>query len=235
MDNATRADIRAEIRRDLRDPVNPTTGNGITWSNNELNDLINSGIDAVSDLSPVESTEDYEFVFPNYAGQNQGIPLEFVPDVPFKNIFRVDILDAAGRYYETLPIYSDSRWGNGWQWFAGKVILPSAYQYPIERFSQSGNDYERVNVRVWGYRRHAQLEIDAIESDLTTAEKNAVKIYVQAEALSRLMIDRADFQQWQIASGATNMTISELSVLASSARTRWRMEMQRLRKFRQIG
>ena len=235
MANETKAQIRAEIRRDLRDPINTTTNNGITWSNSELDDLINSGIDAISDLSPIETTEDNVYVFPNYSGQNIGVPLEIVPTTDFKNIFRVDILDTAGRYYETLPIYNDSRWGNGWQWFGGKVILPSGYSYPVEKFTQSGNEYERVNVRIWGYKRHEQLTTDGASSDLTTAEKNAVKIYVQAEALSRLMIDRADFQQWQIASGATNMTISELSVLASSARTRWRMEMQRLRKFRQIG
>ena len=90
-------------------------------------------------------------------------------------------------------------------------------------------------LKVWGYRRHTLLTTDIQASDLSDTEKNAVRIYAQAEALQRLMIDRADFQQWQIASGASDITISELSVLASAARTRWRMEAQRIRRMRQIS
>jgi hypothetical protein len=90
-------------------------------------------------------------------------------------------------------------------------------------------------LKIWGYKRYTLLNDDSTTSDLTDQLKNAVKIYVQAEALQRLMVDRADFQQWQIASGSSDMTISELSVLASSARTRWRSEQQRIRRMRQLG
>lgn len=226
---ATRAQIRTEIRRDLRDP------DAKTWSNEEINDLINSGIDAISDLSPIEVAESFEAVFPSFAGQNMGKSLEFTPVNKFTTVFRVDVLDSNLRFYETLPISTGNGWGNGWQWFAGKLHLPAAYSYPTFPLVVSGDTYERVNLKIWGYARHILLEEDSDESDMTDQEKNAVKIYVQAEALQRLMVDRADFQQWQIASGASDMTISELSVLASSARTRWRMETARIRKLRQLG
>ena len=97
------------------------------------------------------------------------------------------------------------------------------------------NTYERLTLKIWGYRRHSLLSDDVTVADISDSEKNAVRIYAQAEALQRLMIDRADFQQWQIASGASDMTISELSILASSARTRWRMEASRIRRVRQIS
>lgn len=226
---STRATIRTEVRRDLRDP------DAKTWSNDEINDLINSGIDAISDLSPVETVESFEAVFPSLAGGNMGKSLEFTPDTTFTNIFRVDVLDLNLRFYETLPISTGHGWGNGWQWFAGKLHIPAGYSYPTFELVVGEDTYERVNLKIWGYKRHILLNDDSTTSDLTDQEKNAVKIYVQAEALQRLMVDRADFQQWQIAAGASDMTISELSVLASSARTRWRMEQQRVRKMRQLG
>ncbi len=226
---ATRATIRAEIRRDLRDPDSKT------WSDTEINDLINAGIDAISDLSPLEDTEDYQYTMPNVAGQNMGVSLSFTPTKPFTNVFRVDILDSSNRFYESLPVYNGNGWGNGWQWFGGKIHLPAGYSYPTYIVEISGNDYERLTVKVWGYKRHAALNDDVTTADLSEMEKNAVRIFVQAEALQRLMVDRADFQQWQIASGSSDMTISELSVLSSSARTRWRMEMQRIRRMRQLA
>lgn len=229
MANETRSQIRTEIRRDLRDP------DGKTWSDDEINDLINAGIDAISDLSPLEDTEDYQYTFPQIAGQNMGLSLSFIPTKAFRNIFRVDVLDSNNRFYETLPISTGDGWGNGWQWFNGRVHIPAGYAYPTYNVVIGENDYERLTLKIWGYRRHTILSSDSTASDLSDAEKNAVRIYAQAEALQRLMIDRADFQQWQIASGSSDMTISELSVLASSARTRWRMEASRIRRVRQIS
>lgn len=226
---STRASIRTEIRRDLRDP------DGKTWSNDEINDLINAGIDAISDLSPIEITENYEYTMPSVAGQNMGKSLEVDPVTDFRNIFRVDVLDSNYRFYETLPISTGDGWGNGWQMFAGKIHIPAGYSYPTTKYNIGEEDYEKVVLKIWGYKRHSILEDDTTQSDLTIAEKNAVRIYVQAEALARLMVDRADFQQWQIASGSSDMTISELGVLSSQARTRWRAEAQRIRRMRQIA
>lgn len=228
MANETRSEIRTEIRRDLRDP------DAKTWSNDEINDLINAGIDAVSDFSPVEGTEDYQFTMPNEPGQNFGVSLSFAPTQSFTNIFRVDVLNSENRFYETLPVYTGG-WGNGWQWFAGQVHIPASYQYPTYNVTVGETEQERVILKIWGYKRHALLESDGTASDLSDNEKNAVRIFAQAEALQRLMVDRANFQQWQVASGSSDMTISELSVLASAARTRWRMEIQRLRRLRQLA
>ena len=225
MANDTRLTIRTEIRRDLRDP------DGKTWSNDEINDLINAGIDAISDLSPIEDTDIFTATFPYSAGYNQGKALEFTPTKTFKNIFRVDVYDGSSRLYETLPVSTGDQSDNGWQFWGGKVIIPSYYSYPTTVVGTT----ESVTLKVWGYRRHTLLTTDIQASDLSDTEKNAVRIYAQAEALQRLMVDRADFQQWQIASGASDITISELSVLASAARTRWRMEAQRIRRMRQIS
>jgi hypothetical protein len=225
MANDTRLTIRTEIRRDLRDP------DGKTWSNDEINDLINAGIDAISDLSPIEDTDTFTAIFPYSAGSNFGKALEFTPSKTFKNIFRVDVYDGSSRFYETIPVSTGGESDNGWQFWGGKVIMPTYYSYPTTIVGSA----EQVTLKIWGYRRHTLFTNDNTASDLTDAEKNAVRIYAQAEALQRLMIDRADFQQWQIASGASDITISELSVLASSARTRWRAEAQRIRKMRQIA
>jgi hypothetical protein len=73
------------------------------------------------------------------------------------------------------------------------------------------------------------------ETTLDDQEQQACRTYAVAQALSRLMTDRANFQQWQIASGATDINISELAVLANSARQRWFEERGRLRKMRRLA
>lgn len=307
---ATRADIRTQIQRELRDP------NGNSWSDDELNDLINSGINAVSDLSPREIREDITYTFPYTIAQGAfGKIKEVTPVNTFFNIFRVEILDNNSALKETLPASVSEGSSTGWEWFSGKVLLPENYWYPSTMVTTGGAGlpltsgpitgitfpvagtvrylctntfsvgqivtisgvvpsthnlvdatitartssyfevasnvasawvsggsaqvvapvYEQIKVRIYGYGRHAFLTNDVTATTLTDQEQQAVRVYAVAEALSRLMTDRANFQQWQIASGSNDITISELAVLANAARQRWFGERGRLRKMRRLG
>jgi hypothetical protein len=227
---ATRADIRTQIQRELRDP------NGNSWSDDELNDLINSGINAVSDLSPREIREDITYTFPYTIAQGAfGKIKEVTPVNSFFNIFRVEILDNNSALKETLPASVSEGSSTGWEWFNGKVLLPENYWYPSTTVVVAGNPTEQIKVRIYGYGRHPFLTNDVTATTLTDQEQQAVRVYAVAEALSRLMTDRANFQQWQIASGSNDITISELAVLANAARQRWFGERGRLRKMRRLG
>jgi hypothetical protein len=62
-----------------------------------------------------------------------------------------------------------------------------------------------------------------------------VKVFVEAEALTMLMYDRAQFQQWQVTAGNTDVTALGLNNLALAAQQRWRQEKARIRGFRKQG
>ena len=238
----TRADIRTKIRRELRDPL------GKSWSNDEINDLINSGINAVSDLSPLEKREDITYMFP-YAlrlGGALGKIKEITPVTPFYNVFRVEVLDQHDKLHTNLPINNGFGSSTGWEFWNGKVLIPEMFTYPsvivedgpdiiIDGENLGPDKFEEIKVRIFGYARHDFLESDEDVATVSEQEESAVRVYAVAEALSRLMIDRANFQQWQIASGSSDVTISELAVLANSARQRWFQERGRLRKMRRLA
>ena len=227
---ANRADIRAKIQRELRDP------DGNSWSDPELNDLINAGIDAVSDLSPRELREDITYTFPYTITDGAfGKIKEVTLTNPFTNIFRVEILDSNSRLHTSLPRGVDEGSSSGWEWFGDKVILPENWVYPSLIVTVGSDKFEQIKVRVYGYARHTQLENDTTVATLDDQEQVAVRTYAVANALSRLMTDRANFQQWQIASGSSDMTISELGVLSNAARQRWYAERTRIRKMRRLG
>ena len=227
---ATRVDIRTQIQRELRDP------NGNAWGDDELNDLINSGINAVSDLSPREIREDITYTFPYTIAQGAfGKIKEVTPTSTFFNIFRVEILNSNSQLHTNLPASVSEGSSTGWEWFGGKILIPENMFYPSEVVSVSGSPTERIKIRVYGYGRHTMLLADGTVTTLTDQEQQAVRVYAVAEALSRLMTDRANFQQWQIASGSNDISISELAVLANAARQRWYAERGRLRKMRRLG
>ncbi len=50
-----------------------------------------------------------------------------------------------------------------------------------------------------------------------------------------LMYDRAQFQQWQVTAGNTDVTALGLNNLALAAQQRWRQEKARIRGFRKQG
>jgi len=222
---ATRADIRIQIRRELRDV------DGNTWLDTELNDLINAGINAVSDLSPREAVETVTWTAA-VLGSQFGLQKIVDPTTTFRNIFRVEVLTVDGMVWQTLPPDNGEGSSSGWSFWQGNIRLPEKYTLPV---SYNGGGYEQVVVRIYGYADHTLLNSDATETTLTTREQDAVRVFCTAEALSRLMINRATFQQWQVSSGANNVSISELAVLANSARYRWSQERGKLRKMRRIS
>ena len=226
---ATRADIRTQIQRELRDP------DGNSWSTEELDDLINAGINAVSDFSPQEVREDITYTFPQtIASGSFGKLKEVTPTNTFSTVFRVELIDSNSVIYETLPPSTGGS-SSGWEYFGDKLLIPELYYYRSTPVTVAGSVYEQIKLRVFGYARHAMLTSDATATTLNDQEQQACRVYAVAQALSRLMTDRANFQQWQIASGATDISISELAVLANSARQRWFEERGRLRKMRRLA
>jgi len=200
------------VRRDLRDP------NGATWSDNEVNDLINSGIDWVNGIYPKDAIQTTAFTQP-VSGSVFSVALS---DVNW--VFRVDSYDGSGKFKETvLPSTSDGP-NSGWEVHDNILFLPPHYT-----LSSPGT------LRIFGYTTFIQLSSDSTTSNLDTTALNAVRVWAQAEAFSRLLSDRVAFQQWQVQSGNSDVSALSMNQIALSNQQRVRREETRLRKMRRLG
>lgn len=208
----TLSSIRTMVRRDLRDP------NGATWTDSEVNDLINSGIDWVNGIYPKDAIQTTAFTQP-VSGSVFSVALS---DVNW--VFRVDSYDDGGKFKETvLPSTSDGP-NSGWEVHNNILFLPPHYT-----LSSPGT------LRIFGYTTFIQLSSDSTTSTLDTAALNAVRVWAQAEAFSRLLSDRVAFQQWQVQSGNSDVSALSMNQIALSNQQRVRREETRLRKMRRLG
>ena len=208
----TLSSIRTMVRRDLRDP------NGATWSDNEVSDLINSGIDWVNGVYPKDAIQTTAFTQP-VSGSVFSVALS---DVSW--VFRVDSYDGSGKFKETvLPSTSDGP-NSGWEVHNNILFLPPHYT-----LSSPGT------LRIFGYSTFIQLSSDSTTTDMDVTAINAVRVWAQAEAFSRLLSDRVAFQQWQVQSGNSDVSALSMNQIALSNQQRVRREETRLRKMRRLG
>jgi len=208
----TLSSIRTMVRRDLRDP------NGATWTDSEIDDLINSGIDWLNGFHPKEAIQTTAFTQP-VSGSVFSVALT---DVSWP--FRVDSYDDSGKFKETvLPSTSDGP-NSGWEVHNGIMFLPPHYT-----LSSPGT------LRIFGYSTFIQLASSTSTTDMDYSGINAVRVWAQAEAFSRLLSDRVTFQQWQVQSGNSDVSALSMNQIALSNQQRVRREEARLRKMRRIG
>jgi len=219
----TFSDLLTSLRRTLRDE------NTNTWTDAQLGELVNQGIDAINTLYPKEAIETVAYTQP-ISGAVFSVTLSTV-----KWPLRVDAYNSSAKYMETLrPTLGDGADG-GWELHAGTMFFPNHYV-----LNNTGT------FRVFGYGEWAQISATyttagasvspaSVTTDLDTRAANAVKVFVQAEALSMLTFDRAQFQQWQVGSGNTDVSALGMNNLALAAQQRWRTEKQRIRSFRKMG
>jgi hypothetical protein len=87
-------------------------------------------------------------------------------------------------------------------------------------------------LRVFGYKHYTQPTIDTSSIELDDDGVNAVRAWVQKEAMFMLIADRVKFQQWQVASGASDTNSIQLAQLYSAAERRWTSVSKAVRRVR---
>ncbi|MCC6311355.1 MAG: hypothetical protein IT345_10615 [Trueperaceae bacterium] len=205
---ASLSDIRTGISRDLRDTSNTT------WTTAEVDDLINQGIDALADFYPKEIVQAIGTVAASV----------FTYDVSaFTNIYRVDINDGSVHHGSLPPSAGDGR-NSGWETHAGVLYTPPNLAITAGYV-----------LTAFGYGRYAELTSDEDETDMDAAGIKAVRVFAQAEALSRLIANRAAFQQWQASPTNTDVTLLALTQTYRAVRGRWMEEQRRLRRPRKLA
>ena len=207
--------LLTSLRRTLRDT------NGTTWTDDQLGELVNRGIDAIGTVYPKEIVETVAYTQP-VQGAVHSVTLSTVTWP-----IRIDVYDDGNKYVETVHPSLGHGANSGWEIHADKLFFPPHYRFT----SDTGT------LRVFGYGEWTPITIGTSSSttDIDTRAQYAVKVFVEAEALMMLTFDRAQFQQWQVAAGNTDVTALGLNNLALAAQQRWRQEKARIRVFRKQG
>ena len=212
MAGETLSALRTSVRSDLRDTA------GATWSDTEINDLINSGVDWLNGFYPKDAIQTTAYTQP-ISGAMFSVALT---DVNWP--FRVEVYATDGQYRETLWPNTGDGPDSGWDVHNNIIFFAPHYTIP-----------DTGTLRIFGYTGFVQLSANTSTTDMDTTALNAMRVWVQAEAFNRLLSDRVAFQQWQVQSGNSDVSALSLNQIALSNQARIRREESRLRKMRRLG
>ena len=227
---ATFQNLIDDIQTDLRDQ------NALTWSEAEIKSLINLGIQHVEGVYPKEIAREYTYTAPSISNGLKTVDISTTSNTAggdkFLTVFRIDVFgNSSGNrtgYLESIVTSTGDGANSGWELHGGTLYFPPGYTI-----------VSPAVLRVYGYGTYnicaSGVSASAVTVDLDTTAENAVKVFVQSEALYRLVGDRASFQQWQVSSGATDVTPIGMNQLAFSARQRWKDELRRIRRMRRVS
>ena len=200
--------LRTIVRRDLRD-----SGTTKTWSDDEVNDMIKWGVQEVSRIRPQETYEEVAYTAPAVGA------FFTINTLTLDTVYRVDAYKSS-KLIASVPFAQDAAATGGWDFINGKLHMPPYLVLP-----------DGCTLRVFGYKHYTQPTSDASSIELDDDATNAVRAWVQKEAMFMLISDRVRFQQWQVAAGASDTNSIQLAQLYGAADRRW----QSISKAVQIG
>ena len=202
--------LRTIVRRDLRD-----SGATQTWSNDELNDMIKWGTQEVSRIRPQEIYETASYTAPAVGA------FFTINTLTLDSVYRVDAYNAGGKLLLTVPYSISTDANGGWDFINGMLHMPQYFVLP-----------NNCTLRVFGYKHYTQPTTDASSIELDDDATNAVRAWVAKEAMFMLISDRVRFQQWAVASGASDTNSIQLAQLYSAADRRWERISRAVRRVR---
>jgi len=201
--------LRTIVRRDLRD-----SGATKTWSDDEVNDMIKWGVQEVSRVRPQETYETVTYTAPTVG------TFFTIDTLTLDAVYRVDVY-VNTKFVLSVPFAQDAQANGGWDFVNGKLHMPPYLVMP-----------NNSTLRVFGYKHYTQPTIDSSSIELDDDATNAVRAWVQKEGMFLLISDRVRFQQWQVASGASDTNSIQLAQLYSAATRRWDSISKAVRKVR---
>lgn len=202
--------LRTIVRRDLRD-----NGATPTWSNDELNDMIKWGVQEVSGIRPQEKYETASYIAPSVGA------FYTIDTLTLDSVYRVDAYNSAGKLLLTVPFSQTTDANGGWDYIDGKLHMPQYFVLP-----------NNCTLRVFGYKGYTQPTTDASSIELDNDATNAVRAWVAKEAMFLLISDRVRYQQWAVASGASDTNSIQLAQLYGAAQRRWEQTSKAIRRVR---
>jgi hypothetical protein len=214
MAGETLSQIRTACRVEIRDV------NSATWSDTEVDQMINSAIDWLNGFYPKEQIISVPYTQP-ISGSVFSVTLSVVEDFwPF----RVDVYDKDGKYRQTIMSSNQEGPDSGWDYFADTLFLPPHYALPTPG-----------TLSVLGYSHEPQLSSSTQTTSLNSSALSSLRSFVGAHAFERLLSDRAAFQQWQVQSGNSDVSALSMNQITLTNQARVRQEERRLRRLRRLG
>jgi hypothetical protein len=195
------------VARDIRDPLLST------FSEDQVNDFINGGMNEVNRVYPKEVIEDVTPVEDQYAYSTAA-----------RNPFRVEFY-RDNRLWKYLPHNEDESSGGGWDWFAEQLHLPSSHVDQV-----APGDFWRV----WGYGSRAQLEDDEQVADVDVDGEWGIRMYARWMAYQTMTQERSLFKQWQAQSQNTDISETQLQQLVMTYAQEWDRARNQLRRLRRV-
>lgn len=224
-------DLAAKIRRALRDPAEAV------FEDAQIIDFINQGLSDLSLIRPLET-----LVVVNdeagLAGTMTDPDATSVTDLD--SVWAVELIGVDGTKHDGLQTYimpddPTTNWRNGWDFVGGTITLPHSILDPIIADWESADPSYLVHVRGYRHRRAigGDLNVNDDVLDLySLPEEQAVVFVAQKSGFEALLNDRALFQQWQTATGATDISPNQLSQMVYGAQQNWERLRQHLRIIR---
>lgn len=222
---ATFADLITKVRRDLRD----TNASAYTWSDAEVSDMVDDGIDQVESLYPKEVTHEFVYTPPAISGGLRTVSLASTTS-PINQLYRVEIWGSQASVRQNFQEVLEPGIGygpaSGWDIHDGVLHLPPYYELP-----------NPCNIRLLGYGQYTKIGNGATSAthNLDQQAQSAVRTWVRYDAMVRLISDRVRFQQWQVAAGANDVSALQINQIAAQAASRWKEEQRRIKRWRRSG
>lgn len=219
-------DLSAKIRRALRDAA------GAVFEPEQIIDFINAGLAELSTVRPIETAVIISDAY-GLAGASGGD--YSVSDLD--SVWQVELVGIDGTAHEGVettipPEDTSTNWRNGWDFVGGTIVLPHSILDSIVKDWDSSAPTYQVIVR--GYRHRTRVDDPATDTPelLSLPEEQAVVFLAQKAGFEALLNDRALFQQWQTATGATDISPNQLSQMVYGAQTNWERFRKRLQIIR---
>jgi hypothetical protein len=101
------------------------------------------------------------------------------------SVYRVDAYNSGGKLLLTVPYSITTEANGGWDFIDGKLHMPQYFVLP-----------NNCTLRVFGYKHYTQPANDSSSIELDDDAINAVRAWVQKEAMFMLISDRVRYAEF---------------------------------------
>ena len=201
------ATLSDSVARDLRDESYKA------FSLTEVHDYINAGISELNEVRPIEATVTI-------------IDLANLDHLGLEYIYKVESRSLINLGQNIIPPNNDeSNYPNGWSYFGGNLILPSAMLSVYATGFEDGS----LEIVVYGYRHRELLLLDAqVAEFMVDYEELAARQFAKWKGLEALEGDRQLFQQWQTAANNSDVSPTQLANMEQLAESEWSRTRRRI-------
>jgi hypothetical protein len=205
----TLATLRSLVANDIRDPLFSS------FSSDQVDSLINAGINEVSRFYPKEMLADIVPITATYSYATSVL-----------QAFRLEMYrDSA--FYRSVPQNDhDESAQAGWELWAGNLLLPKG----VVDASIPATDF----FRLWGYGGRAQLTSDAQVLDADVDGEWGVRMHARWSAFQVMLADRSLYKQWQAISQNSDISPTQLQQMVLLYGQEWDRQRNHLRRLRRV-